>query len=266
MAFGFYGTSSYSSFNNLNYINFLTAVDAIPAHSEVDTRWSLGLLNDPVLSLFAGEKYVLAQDPTPYQRAVQYEFVKQYETNYLFRNARFLPFGLAFDRYLTEGAFASLFSGEKSGALLHAVVLSSQTEAEKFGIMPANISDLEQAARNLSFADVAAARRKTALELTSFTQTHFEGKILLDQKSILVFQTPFDRGWRALQDGRDAPVLKVDFGLLGVAVDAGEHKIEMRYKTPFLNLGLGISLASLVIFGVSAWRWPRFSLAANESS
>jgi uncharacterized membrane protein YfhO len=262
MVFGYYGTSSYSSFNNVNYINFLIAVNAIPPNSETDTRWSVGLLNDSILSLFACEKYALVDDPFPFQRAVQYEFVKRYEKDYLFRNARFLPFGLTFDRYITEEAFLNLPAGEKPAVLLHAVVLSNNSKAEKQGLTQTDVSDLEQDARNSSLADVVASRRKTALNLTSFGQTRFEGKVFLDQKSILVLQTPFDRGWRAFQDGQAVAVLKVDVGLLGVALDAGEHQVELRYSTPFLAHGLAITLASFLVLAASFWRWPRLRLPA----
>ena len=261
MVFGYYGTSSYSSFNNINYIAFLTAVDAIPPNSEADTRWSIGLLENSILALFAGEKYALAPDPLPFQRALQYEFVKQYETDFLFRNARFLPLGLSFDRYISQDAFQKLTPGEKSVALLHAVVLPGKLEGDNAGLAEANILEIEESARNFSFTDIVATRRKAALELTSFSQTRIEGKVQLDHKSILVVQTPFDSGWRGLQDGKAASVLKVDAGLLGVALDAGEHKVELRYSTPFLGTALAISLASLVIFGLSAWRWPRLRLA-----
>jgi len=260
MIFGYYGTSSYSSFNNINYTNFLTAVDAIPPNSETDTRWSVGLLNDPLLSMFAGEKYALVDNPLPFQRALQYEFVRPYGKDYLFRNARFLPLGLAFDRYITEDTFLKLPSGEKSGVLLNAVVLSS--EGEGAGLTEANLFDVEQDARNLSPADVAAARRKTALKLTSFGQTRFEGTISLAQRSILVVQTPFDRGWSALQDGQAAPALRVDAGLLGVGLDAGEHRVELHYRNPFLVSALGTTLASFLILAVCIWGWPRLALPA----
>jgi uncharacterized membrane protein YfhO len=259
MVFGYYGTSSYSSFNNINYANFLTAVDAIPPNSETHTRWSVGLLNDPILSMFAGEKYALVDNPLPFQRALQYEFVKQYEKDYLFRNARFLPLGLAFSSYITEDAFLKLPSAEKSGALLNVVVLSNKSE--EAGLTPADLSDLERDARNLSLADVADARRKTALKLTSFGQTHFEGTVSLEQRSILVVQTPFDRGWSALQDSQPAPALRVDAGLLGVRLDAGEHRVELHYRNPFLVYALLTTLASLLILAVCAWRWPRLGLA-----
>jgi len=262
MVFGYFGTSSYSSFNNINYTNFLTAVDAIPPNSETDTRWSIGLLNDPLLSMFAGEKYALVDNPLPFQRALQYEFVRQYGKDYLFRNARFLPLGLAFDRYITEEAFLKLPGGEKSGALLHVAVLSNKSEGEAAGLTQANLSDLEQDARNLSLADVATARRKTALKLTSFGQTRFEGTVSLEQRSILVVQTPFDRGWSALQDGQAAPALRVDAGLLGVGLDAGEHKVELHYRNPFLVTALVTTLASILILAACVWRWPRLGLPA----
>ena len=264
MVFGYYGTSSYSSFNHINYISFLTAVEAIPPGSEPDTRWSPGLLGDSLLSLFAGEKYALVDDPQPFQRALQYEFVKRYEKDFLFRNARFLPLGLAFNRYITQDAFLKLAPRDKSSALLHAVVLGSKSEGDSMGLTEADIVEIEAAARNFSFTDVVAARRKSALELTSFGQTKIAGRVLLEHKSILVFQTPFDSGWSALQDGKEASVLKVDVGLLGVAIDAGEHKVELRYRTPYLGSALAVSLLSLAIFGLGLWRWPRLRLADGD--
>jgi uncharacterized membrane protein YfhO len=70
-------------------------------------------------------------------------------------------------------------------------------------------------------------------------------------------QTPFDRGWQAWQDGKPAPVLRVDAGLLGVGLDSGQHKVELRYQTPFRNLGLGITTGSLLVLIFAVWRWPR---------
>jgi uncharacterized membrane protein YfhO len=262
LIFGYYGTSYYSSFNNLNYIEFLVATGAIVPATEIETRYSVGLLNDPVLSLFAGEKYALVEDPMPFQRAVQYEFMQQYGRDHLFRNARFLPLGLAFDRFITKDVFLKLFAREKSELLLRAVVLTDQREAEKLGLSPVALSDLEQEIRNSSLADVVADRRKTALDLTGFQQTRIDGKVAVERKSVLVIQTPFDRGWHALQDGQTAEVLKVDVGLLGVVLDAGAHKVELSYRNPYLASGLAVTLASIALLAFSFWRWPRLRLPA----
>jgi len=59
------------------------------------------------------------------------------------------------------------------------------------------------------------ASGNSAYNIRSFSQTRIDGSVHPDAKSIIVFQTPFDPGWQARQDGRVTPVLKVDVGLLG---------------------------------------------------
>lgn len=262
MIFGYYGSSSYSSFNNLNYTNFLTAVDAMAPNSETDTRWSVGLLGNPILSMFACEKYALVPDPARFQTAVQYEFIQRYGNDHLFRNKMFLPLGLTFDQSLPEEEFRRLPGDERQEVLLGVVVLANKDTADQHGISQVTISELEQQMKATSLPAIVAKRRESALNLTSFRQTNIEGTVRLDQKSVLVLQTPFDRGWRAWQDGKPAPVLKADVGLLGVVLAAGEHKVDLRYRTPLLGLGLLITLASGLILAATWWRWPRVRLPA----
>ena len=141
--------------------------------------------------------------------------------------------------------------------LLSAVVLRNREEAEKLGIAPILPSDLKQEISNAWLIAIVAERRRTGLELTSFRPSRIEGKVRSDQKRILVVQTPYDRGWRAWQDGNIAPALKVDVGLLGVAVDAGEHQLVLRYRNPLLGYGAAITLVSACLLGLGRWRWPR---------
>jgi uncharacterized membrane protein YfhO len=260
MVFGYYGTSSYSSFNSVHYTNFLTAVGAIPPNSEVNTRWSIGLADSAVLSAFACEKYVLTDDPARFQASFQYEPVRSYGKDFLFRNQLFLPFGLVYDHYIAENVFLRLPGWEKQEALLRAVVLSNENVAEKQGLSQLTISELEQDVNVTPLPDTIAERRSTAFNLNSFRQTQIAGSVHLEQKGILVFQTPFDQGWRAVQNGRVAPVLKVDVGLLGVGLDAGEHRVELHYGNPFLFPALGVTLASFLILAAGLWRWPRLGL------
>jgi uncharacterized membrane protein YfhO len=259
LIFGYYGTPSYSSFNNLNYINFLITVGLIAPNWEEATRWSIGLIDDPVLSLFAGEKYVLTEDPAPYQAMPYYEFLKRYEPDYLFRNSLYLPLGLAFSSSVSEDLFARLSSAEKSQALLRVVVVANSEEANKLGLTTMTLPELEEEITNSFLNDVVTARRNDALALTAFTQTRIEGKVALKQKAVLVIQTPFDQGWHAFQDGKIAPVVKVDGGLLGMGLDAGQHNIELRYRTPFLGLGLAVTLCSILVLAFGLWRWPRLT-------
>ena len=264
LVFGYYGTSYYSSFNNLNYINFLIATEAITPTTEIDTRYSLGLLNDSTLALFAGEKYALVEDRAFLQTAPQYEFVQQYGRDYLFRNAAFLPLGLSFDRYIPEETFRRIVKREKAQVLLLAAVLSSDDDAKKIGLRPVDLSELGREIEASSLEEVIQTRRKKGLVLTSFEPTRIVGEVTTEQKSILVVQTPFDRGWQAWQDGKPAPVVKVDIGLLGVGLDSGQHKIDLRYQTPFRNVAIALTGGSLLILIVAVWRWPRLAVTPAD--
>jgi hypothetical protein len=56
----------------------------------------------------------------------------------------------------------------------------------------------------------------------------------------------WDPGWEARVDGAPVPVLRADGFALAVAVGAGEHSVELEYRTPGRRVGAVLSLASLL--------------------
>jgi hypothetical protein len=261
MVFRFYGTPSYNSFNNIDYIKFLIAVDVIPSDKiATDAQWSPGLLWELLLSTFACEKYVVTTDPVRFETADHYEFVKRYGNIYLFRNKAFLPLGLTFEHYIPEEVFLQMPSWAKPQALVHTVAITDKDAANKHQISPLSLDELKQRIRDTSLPDVLAQRRATALKIQSFSETRIDGSVRLDSDGVLMLQMPFDAGWHGFIDGRTAPVLKVDAGLLGVVVKKGEHAVKLIYRPPFLFAGAAVTLLSCVIFAWSIWRWPRIRL------
>jgi hypothetical protein len=252
LVFGFYGTTSYTSFNNINYISFLIALDAMPeAASENDTRWARGLIGRHNLLAFAGEKYVLTPDPVPFQVDPAYESIKRYDKIYLFRNKAFSPLGRFYTRYIPESDFMQSSTTAKESILQHAAVLGKDESAAA--------DDLTELAPESSSADEASG----ALELRSFNENRIVGEIECDSTGILVLQTPFDRGWRAMVDHARAETLRVDIGLLGMKLTKGKHLVEMRYLPPFIKIGATITALALLVFVVALWRWPRISPALS---
>ena len=262
MVFGYYSTSSYSSFNNLNYIKFLIAVDAIP-QSDIATRaqWSTGLAGHRLLSAFACEKYVLTKDPAPFRNAPYYEFVDRFGSDvYLFRNQLFLPLGLTFSRFITEKVFSHLPAQAKPLVLLQAAVLSEKDASEQSALHESTADELERRSGNTLAQDIVAELRGSALNITSFGQTQIEGAVVSEENRLIVFQMPFDRGWHAIVDGCEAPTMRVDAGLLGVAIPPGQHRVRLHFRSPFLLTGVFITVLSLCILVVGAWKWPRLEL------
>ena len=219
-----------------------------------------GLLWEPLLSTFACEKYVVTTDPVQFDTADHYEFVQRDGSIYLFRNKAFLPFGTTFVRYFPEDQFVQMPKWAKSQALLHAAVLSDKDVPGKVGLSPITLDELKQRMRETLVPDALAERRASAFNMRSFEETRIEGTIRLERQGILLFQMPFDAGWHAVADGRTAPVIRVDAGLLGVLLESGEHSVRLSYRPPLLYTGASFTLVSLSLFLLGIWRWPRIRL------
>jgi len=236
-------------------------VDAIPSAAiAIDALWSPGLVGHPLLSTFACEKYVITENPVVFETADYYEFVRRFGNIYLFRNQQFLPFGLIFSHYIPEDMFLQLPSWAKPQVLLHAVVLLERNAAYKQELPQLTLDELKRQVSETSLPDALAERRAAALSIHSFKQTRIEGTARINQKGIVVFQTPFDAGWHAFSDGRATPTLMVDAGLLGIALEEGEHRIELRYRPPLLYAGAAVTILSCGVLFLSLRRWPRIRL------
>lgn len=74
------------------------------------------------------------------------------------------------------------------------------------------------------------------------------GEINNQQNGILQITTSYSDGWKAYIDGIESEVIRVNEGFIGTVVEAGEHKIEFRYETPYLKLGLALSMIGVVTF------------------
>ena len=177
VVFGYYSTTSYNSFNNINYIRFLMAVDALPSiATELDTRWSRGLVGRRDLLSFACEKYVLTPDPFAYRFDPGFEFVQQYGNKHLFRNKESLPFGLFFTQYLPEADFLRLTTSEreKEKAIGNAVVLG-----EKESLRAADMTRVEPD----SGFDV---RQRSSFRLRLFNESRIAGEMQCNKPGVLV--------------------------------------------------------------------------------
>ncbi len=56
-------------------------------------------------------------------------------------------------------------------------------------------------------------------------------------------------GWSATVDGVATPIERADVLARALPVPAGEHRIEMRYRTPGLRPGLWLATGGWLVFG-----------------
>ncbi len=70
---------------------------------------------------------------------------------------------------------------------------------------------------------------------------------------VVVVPEQWATGWQATVDGRDVPIQRVDAMSIGIPVDAGAHRIELRYQAPGLRLGLLLAAIGAAAVAVALW-------------
>jgi hypothetical protein len=82
--------------------------------------------------------------------------------------------------------------------------------------------------------------------ITAFTDSSYRIRCRTASASLLRIAIPRYPGWIATVDGNPAPVLAADYALMGVIVPAGEHEVEISFRTPYFNAALAITCLALL--------------------
>jgi hypothetical protein len=70
----------------------------------------------------------------------------------------------------------------------------------------------------------------------------------LPGEGVLVVFNTFEKGWRAMVDGRAKPVVPADAAFQGVRLPPGKHDVELSYRPR--GLAIGTAAAALGLLGV----------------
>lgn len=77
------------------------------------------------------------------------------------------------------------------------------------------------------------------------------------REGLLVLSEIWFPHWKATVDGEEKPVLRTNYIFRSVHLPAGEHKVEFHYDSPWISLGLKVSLASMAALALVAFAFAR---------
>jgi uncharacterized membrane protein YfhO len=249
---GYNSSRSYQSFNQLNYVRFLKSVNLLNPKDEYASRWIMGLVNAPLLQRLCAVKYFLTKNPNGF--ANYKNIMDSVAVNGEIRVMKLkytLPLGVTFDNYITEENFEKLDSMNRQAILLQTVAVNKSFKAKLKGLKEIESASLPPIGVTLddlkNWTDKA---KEDTLQIKEFLPDNIKGDINLKTSKVLFLAIPHDKGWSATVDGKETIIEKVDAGLMGILLEKGNHKIELKFEPPYVKVGTYISIFSLLLWGV----------------
>ncbi|MGB3948953.1 MAG: YfhO family protein [Bacteroidia bacterium] len=245
------GTSCYHSFNQKYYLKFIKGANitnARPDKAELESKRITGFINRPLLQSLFSVKYILTKQPDNRFMYASHDSLTQFGDVKVFRKKYILPLGVAYNKYILESDFQKLNDTQKDIMLFKAVVINDTDKNMYTNYKQLKLTDSVSGYSWEAYSQDVNLLKSDSLVLTEHNQNYFKGSINLNESKLFFLSIPFDSGWSIIIDGKPEKINIVDFGMMGVFIDKGQHSIELSYTVPYLKEGGMASAGSFLVF------------------
>ena len=179
-----------------------------------------------------------------------YELISSEYPYNIYRNTNFISMGFAYDKYVTYSDLESINAYDRSNILIRALATSEEM-IEKYGLSlkKADEEDIYDYSYSTFLTDVMKRKNMSSYHF-EMTNNGFECRIILNQPNLVYFSLPYDDGFTAYVNGKEAEIEKVNYAMSAVYVPAGDNKIVFSYKTPYLSGGIMLTVAGWLVYSI----------------
>ena len=85
------------------------------------------------------------------------------------------------------------------------------------------------------------------INITDFKENNIKGNITLLNDTSIYTSIPYDKGWKVYSNNREIKTYKINDSLLGFDLKKGKNNIELKYIPNNLDIGISISITTLII-------------------
>jgi len=198
----------------------------------------------------ASIKYNFVKGDLEYSKSMGYDFIASFGDVNVLKNKYYLPLGYTYDKYITIDNYRKLSKEWKEFILYNACVVDTVDETLS-GLTEFDLNDTLVNYTWSHHSKIIESRKSSVLEMKRFTNGRIEGTINSPSDRMLFFSFPYSKGWKAYIDDNEADISVVNMGLVGLPISSGEHKVELKYSLPNINLGILTSGIATLIYILS---------------
>jgi len=174
---------------------------------------------------------------------------------------RFIPMGFAFRYAMAESEFMEIPESERCNALLRVLVVpdgskDAITDTCEFEWLSARDFADGKYTEDMIVSDIEYHRAHTADRFEE-TRDGFAAEYTSGRKDILFLSVFWNTGFRATVNGKPSDVLRVDIGMIGIAVEPGVNEISLSFRES--GAAAGILSSAAAVFSLTAFQWIRVS-------
>lgn len=161
----------------------------------------------------------------------------------------YIPMGFGYDSYITESQLNEIQESLRDDVMLAVAVIADEQEELVKGSMTRVETD--DVYRLIDLESNVNDRRADSCDSFSYGKNSFSAVYESETESTVFFSIPYEDGWSATVNGKEAEIIKTNVGFMAVKTEAGENNIEFKYVTPGLKYGAvlaGISLIGFVVY------------------
>lgn len=214
-------------FKNGNLLSFNTNMEgsAFEFYNSVDYQRlvSTSILVDSPLNQFLSVKYFISCTDEEKDDYKLYKDTKNYK---IYLNDNYKEMGFVFNKYISNKEFLKKSTEEKYN-IINSMIILDDEQITKY--------------KDYYNEDVKVNSNKF-----KFINNGFISDIDVSKDTLVLYSVPYDKGWKAFNNGREVEIENVDNGMMAIKINKGMNNVKFTYYPRGLKLGLWLSIVSYI--------------------
>ncbi len=167
-----------------------------------------------------------------------------------YENENYLGMGFSYDKAISKSEFSKINKELKHFVMVDAIVLDDDIIENNKDLFEIKKSEDYH---NFEYEDMRNSvliKNGSKAKNFKYEASKYTFDVSLEKNTIYYVAVPYDKGFKATNNGLEVQIMNVNNGLIGLDLPKGENHVELSYMPIGLKTGSAISIISVIGFGM----------------